>query len=145
MQLNAESEFASHERASRPRKHSDSLPRRKKTEGIDPALRQLYQVPIPRQTLLELFEHRAPYGAINAWRFGWRDAPDWALEIVKRKLCARIAELERAAVALKPRKKPHGWRGKQNLSEWRVRQAEEREKKRAAEAALAQSRGERDD
>jgi hypothetical protein len=136
MAAEPQTEFASHERASRPRKHSDSLPRRKLSAGINAALLELYPSPIARQTLLDLFENRATFASITAWRFGWVIPPAWAAELLKNKLRARIANLERLT-EMPSRGPGPGKRGAAHWRAWRARQAEEREKKRAAEAALA--------
>jgi hypothetical protein len=140
MPLNAESEFASRTRTSRPRKHNDSFPKHKVSGGINAALLALYPSPIARKTLLELFEHRASFAAIEQWRFGWKTPPAWAAELLAAKLARRIAELN-AAIASIPKRGPGpGERGAAHWRRWNARQTEEREKKRASNSlALEQS------
>src|SRR5580693_7649396 len=136
MQLNAETEFASHARASRPQKHGNSLPKHKVSGGINTALLALYPSPIARKTLLELFEHRASFAAIEQWRFGWKNPPAWAAELLAAKLARRIAELNAAIAGIPKRGPGPGERGAAHWRRWRAKQAEEREaKKKAAELA----------
>jgi hypothetical protein len=135
MAAEPQTKFARAARESRPRKHGDSLPRRKLSAGINAALLALYPSPIARQTLLNLFENRATFASITAWRFGWVIPPPWATELVKKKLRSRIANLERLT-EMPSRGPGPGERGAAHWRHWRAKQAEEREaKKKAAELA----------
>jgi hypothetical protein len=95
----------------------------------------LRAAPITRQQLLDLFDNRASFACVRAWRYGWGAAPEWAVELIRSKLRAQAAELEKIAAAIVERKnqtekRQAHWRA------WRARQAEEREaKKKAAELA----------
>ena len=49
-----------------------------------------------RRQILEALEHRAKYGAIRMWRRGRARVPEWAWDIVEKKLTTRLEALERA-------------------------------------------------
>lgn len=134
MVLNAESEIGLAARESHPRKHGDSLPRRRITPGLNAAIKILRPSPITRQQLLDLFDNRASFACARAWRYGWGAAPEWATDLIRSKLRAKAAELEKIAAAIVERKSETE-RRRAHWHRWRARQAEEREKKRAAEAA----------
>lgn len=116
--------------------HRDSFKRRKISNGLDAAIRQLYNPPISRVTLLDLFDNRASFASITAWRFGWNAPPHWAADLLKAKLRTRAEQLLRCESTITPRKGSHGWRGSENLAVWRERKARERAaKEKAAEIA----------
>jgi hypothetical protein len=120
-----ESEIAVAVQANGPPNHRVSFKRQKVSAGLDAAIRQLYTPPISRDTLLNLFNNRASFAAITAWRFGWRAPPDWAADLLKAKLRTRAAELLHHETTITARKGPHGWRGAETLAKWRERQSRE--------------------
>lgn len=137
----AESEIAGAVRDNGSPKHRGSFKRRKISNGLDAAIRQLYDPPISRVTLLNLFDNRASFASITAWRFGWNAPPNWAADLLKAKLRTRAEQLLRCESTITPRKGSHGWRGSENLAVWRERKARERDakEKAASEAALKQT------
>jgi hypothetical protein len=118
-----ESEITGAVQANGSPNHRDSFKRRKISNGLDAAIRQLYDPPISRVTLLNLFDNRASFASITAWRFGWNAPPDWAADLLKAKLRARAAELLHHESTITARKGPHGWRGAETLAKWRERQS----------------------
>lgn len=120
-------------RASGTQKHCESLPGKQVSREMDAAIRRL--IPherISQWQLLDLFDRRASYASITAWRFGWRRAPQWAADLIRSKLAARAADDIAAGQALKP---PigKGWnKGAKTLAAWRERKARERDEKEKA-------------
>jgi hypothetical protein len=136
MELNAESEFASRVRSSRPRKHSDSFPARTDIAPFWRLMVLLIPPPYTRDKLVDFFERRALIGAIRNWRYGHCTPPGWAFDIMRSHVHRRVAALNAAADSLKamPSRGPGpGERGAAHWRRWNARQAEEREKKRASE------------
>lgn len=56
-------------------------------------LERLIPPPIPRVALLELFDNRATFAMIDAWRFGDVKAPQWARELLEKKIAAHYEPL----------------------------------------------------
>lgn len=67
------------------------LPWKPVTNPIGRAILWLLPAPIAKHDALNLFDGRAKYGAIKAWRHGKRRPPQWAVEILERKLRERMA------------------------------------------------------
>lgn len=82
---------------------------------------------IPRATAITLFDGRATYAAITAWRFGWRRAPQWAVDLIRSKVAARAREGDRISAAIKPGNRGSGAAGTKALRAWRERKARERD------------------
>jgi hypothetical protein len=134
-----ESEFSADASEHGSQKHCKTVRRAKVSAGINTAICYLHTPPISRATLLELFDNRASFAAITAWRFGWRNPPLWAARLLATKMQKRISEMQAAPIPI--RGAGPGERGAKTLAVWRERQAAEREAKRkAAElAALHQT------
>ena len=56
--------------------------------------------------LIELLEGRAAIGALQGWRFGRRQAPQWAKDMLANHLEREIAERAEAIRLLREKKKP---------------------------------------
>jgi hypothetical protein len=52
-----------------------------------------------------ILQDRAKYGAIHGWRFGRRNPPEWAVDLLIRHLEDRATEYQAAADALRASKK----------------------------------------
>lgn len=120
------------------RKHCESVARKKVTTGLDAAIQLLHPAPVDRQTLIDLFDGRASYAAIRAWRYGWRTAPTWAAGVLKWKLGMRAAQMLAANVP--ERSKSRGAAGTKALAAWRERKARERDEKEKAANDSTQSK-----
>ncbi len=114
--------------------HRESLSGKRVTREMDTAIRRLIDKPITRAKVIELFEYRATFPAIQLWRYGHRGAPQWAVDLIRAKLSARAATDLAIGSNLRTRV---SWNGTKVLSAWREQQAN---KKRAAEAAALQSK-----
>ena len=123
-----------HEQAGDTQKHADSLPAKSVTREMDTAIR--YLLPryerIPRTAAMALFDGRATYAAITAWRFGWRQAPQWAVDLIRSKIAAHQQTGERIKHAVKPGNRGSGAAGTKALAAWRERKARERDEKEKA-------------
>ncbi len=119
------------------RKHGESLPGNSASPGMGAAIRRL--IPggrITRESLLDLFDRRAGHKAIEAWRYGWRGTPQWAVDLIQGKLAARAAADLAVGAKLKPGNRGSGAAGAKALAAWRERKAREKnEKEKAAQAA----------
>ncbi len=119
-------------------KHRESLRRKPVSGEMGAAIQRLIPGGITRSALLDLFDQRASHKAIEAWRYGWRGAPQWAVDLIRSKLAARAAA-DIAAGAMIPVSRGMGWnKGAKTLAVWRERKARERDEKEKAahEAAL---------
>lgn len=91
---------------------------------IGDAMCWLLPAPIAKRDALDLFERRASYPAINAWRHGTRRPPQWAVEILERRIKERMApgaELcERIYSAIGPGQAAAGAAGTRALNRWRA-------------------------
>jgi hypothetical protein len=56
--------------------------------------------------LVDLFAGRAQYGAIQGWRFGRRNPPDWAIDMLAQRLEDEASQRLAAARLLRESKKP---------------------------------------
>lgn len=76
----------------------------------------------------QLFDNRAGYGAIKGWRFGRRAPPQWATELVARKLRAAANPLhETAETVIRSRGIGRAWdRTGISFARWRARKAKEK-------------------
>lgn len=120
-----ESEIAVAVQANGARNHRDSLPRAKVTAGLEIVILELCAPPITQQKLLDLFNNRASFAAIRAWRYGWRAPPLWASELLRAKIRARAAATL-AKESMIPRRGPGpGERGIAELQKFRERQSRE--------------------
>ncbi len=113
------------------RKHGESLPGNSASPGMGAAIRRLIPGRITRESLLDLFDQRASHKAIEAWRYGWRGAPQWAVDLIQGKLAARAAADLAAGAKLKPGNRGSGAAGAKALAAWRERKAQERDEKAA--------------
>ena len=127
-----ESEFGSDAQVSAAHKHSAIPKKQKVTGGLDTVIRALCAPAVTRESLLELFDNRASYEAIKAWRFGWRRAPLWACELLKAKIRFRAANWIAHESTITPQIGYRGSHGKHNLAAWRERKARERDAKEKA-------------
>ncbi len=121
-------EIGDQERAGNTRKHAESSPRKQTSPEMGAAIQRLIPGRITRVMLLDLFDWRAEYKAIQSWRYGHHRAPQWAADLIKDKLAKRAAADLIAAAAIKP---PigKGWnKGAATLAAWRERKAREKEK-----------------
>ena len=139
-------EFAGHVRGSGTREHRESLPRKLVTREMDAAIKRLIVGRITRGALLQLFDQRATFAAINAWRYGWRGAPQWAVDLIQGKLAAQAAADLAASASLRIGKGQSGGGaiGAKALRAWRERKARERDEKEKAaceQAALNREQG----
>jgi len=123
---------------SAPQEHVKPLRRHKVSNGLDAAIQELLPAPIPRQSLIDLFEDRASFTAITAWRFGWRAPPQWAADLLGSKIQAKINRLAKRRAAIPVQIGGPGERGARHLRIWREQKARERDakEKAASEAAL---------
>ena len=104
--------------------HVEMLAANDSTYSFRDILEWLLPPPIAGRDLVELFDRRATFAAIKSWRFGQCAPPQWAIEILDRKLAARIAAIEARRQAL-----PHcagpgsGWNknATRGLGEWRAK------------------------
>lgn len=93
---------------------------------IGDAMCWLLPAPIAKRDALDLFERRASYPAINAWRHGTRRPPQWAVEILERKIREHMAPgadlCERIYSAIGPGQAAAGAAGARALRAWRLKQ-----------------------
>jgi hypothetical protein len=59
-----------------------------------------------KRYLVALFDGRAQYGAIQGWRFGRRNPPDWAIDMLAQRLEDEASQRLAAARLLRESKKP---------------------------------------
>jgi hypothetical protein len=118
--------------ASGPQKHGKSLPKKFASPEMGAAIRRLIPGQITRESLLDLFDRRASYKAIEAWRYGWRAPPQWAVDLIRTKLATRAAIYLAAGAKLKPGNRGSGAAGTKALAAWRERKARERDEKEKA-------------
>ena len=69
------------------------IPAGPKVNNFRVLLERLIPPPIPRAALLELFDNRATFAMIDAWRFGNVKAPQWARDILAKKIAAHYEPL----------------------------------------------------
>lgn len=121
-------EIAHSSQVSGARKHGESLRRKPVSAGMDAVIRRLINTPqISRGTLLELFEHRASFAAITAWRFGWRGPPQWAVDLIGDKLATRAARDAAEFAKIRPTI-GMGWnKGAATLAAWREKKSRQKE------------------
>ncbi len=117
---------------SAPRKHRDLLLGAPVTLHMDVAIKRLINGRITRDALLDLFDQRASHAAIKAWRYGWRGAPQWAVDLIQGKLAAQAAADIAAGAKLKPSVGMDCNKGARALAAWRERKARERDEKEKA-------------
>ena len=112
--------------------HDDRPPKRKITLGLDAAIKQLLNPPITRQELLDLFDNRASFACLRAWRYGWLAAPPWAVDLLQSKVKKRAAEMIRSVENIQGRIGGPGLRGAEHWRQYNERKARERDAKEKA-------------
>jgi hypothetical protein len=117
-----------------PRNHRAWPKRVKVTQGFNAVVHKLCTPHITRQKLLSLFDNRASFASIRAWRYGWRAPPRWAADMLKTKIRAHAQETLQYESTIVARKGSHGWRGPENLAVWRERKARERDERSKKES-----------
>jgi len=98
---------------------------------IGQAIERLLPPPIRSAELVDLFDSRASYANIQAWRYGSHKPPQWALDIIDAKLAAAIEPIQECREAVR-REGPgpgQGWDKRAlTLLGWRARQELEKER-----------------
>lgn len=72
-----------------PRQYPAPVPQEPLTNPAGAAIEYLLPPPIGRQEAIDLFDGRASFAAINAWRHAHANMPQWAKHILASKIDAR--------------------------------------------------------
>lgn len=115
--------------ASATQKYLEKSPIRHSRNPISGAIALLLRAPIAKADLVALFDSRATYAAIQSWRYGQCEAPQWAIDILDRKIELATAPHQEARKRLRagPGK---GWNkgAAIGIGQWRIKRAEQKEK-----------------
>ena len=105
-------------------KQDVSLP--EKPVMVKEAIEFLIPPPIGTAQLLDLFDGRASVAAARAWRFGRRRLPQWAADIIDRRLAERAAPIDHHRQRIRSAIGPGmGWnKGAKTLAKWRAERAQ---------------------
>lgn len=74
-------------------RYPEPLPEGHQVNSFRLLLERLIPPPIPRAALLELFDNRATFAMIDAWRYDNAMPPQWARDLLAKKIAAHYEPL----------------------------------------------------
>lgn len=116
-----ESKLAAANQSAALPEYPEQLPRLEAKAQFRLGIESLLPPPIAPKKLVALFENRATYGAIQGWRFGRRGPPQWATELLDRKLGALAARLTSIRPGVRSAAGPGKAAGNQNIRAYHAR------------------------